>query len=796
MEGTIRVLHVDDDPDFADLTGTLLEREDSRFAVETETAASDGLHRLAETEFDCVISDYEMPGTNGIEFLEAVRETHPEIPFILFTGQGSEGVASEAISAGVTDYFPKRSGTEQYEILAHRIRNAVEQRRTAQRAATLDRVRTLLTDVSAALVGASGRDEIETRVCEIISDADPFRFAWIGEVDETTDRIEPRASVGIQEGYLEEITVTADERSTGRGPAGRALGREDVAVSQNVQSDPDFEPWREAALERGFRAVAAVPLSHEGTVYGPLAVYADRPHAFDETERELLAELGDNVSRALYAAETRSELERTNTLVSTLLDVLPVGILAEDADRNVLAANRRLLELFDVPGSPADAVGTDCRQFATEVSDLLEEPKPFLDRLDELVAERDPIGNETLALSDGRTLERTYEPIELPDGDGHLWVYRDATDRTARKRERERRTEELETLTTQLEAQYRYLFEETPVMVVVTRNRDGVPVIDDCNTLFAETIGYDRQAIVGRELATFYTSESTSELLDGGGYERGLDGEFDREERTLVRNDGETIDTVVRSVPRPNAFGNIEGTISLYIDVTERERIKRERDRLEEFTEIVSHDLRNPLNVAEGRLELAELECDSEHLESIDRAHDRMHTLIESLLALARSGERVDETEPIDIAVTAKRCWENVETGDSTLTVATDRTVEADPSRFGQLFENLFRNCVEHGLTSGRAGSDDSVEHGRSSVTVTVGDCSDTPGIYVEDDGVGIPEPDRDSVFESGYSTSENGTGLGLRIVERIVDGHGWEIRVTESDDGGARFEIFGFDSG
>lgn len=101
---TVRILHVDDEPDLADLAATFLEREDTRFSVDTAVNVTEGLAYLAENEVDCIISDYDMPGQNGIEFLETVRETHPDLPFILYTGKGSEEIASEAISAGVTDY--------------------------------------------------------------------------------------------------------------------------------------------------------------------------------------------------------------------------------------------------------------------------------------------------------------------------------------------------------------------------------------------------------------------------------------------------------------------------------------------------------------------------------------------------------------------------------------------------------------------------------------------------------------------------------------------------------------------
>jgi len=131
--GEVRVLHVDDDPEINDLTKTFLERVDDDISVVAETSVVTALDRLGDDGFDCIVSDYEMPNTDGLEFLEIVREEHPDLPFILFTGKGSEEIASEAISAGVTDYMQKGAGAEQYEMLANRVRNAAERYRTQQR---------------------------------------------------------------------------------------------------------------------------------------------------------------------------------------------------------------------------------------------------------------------------------------------------------------------------------------------------------------------------------------------------------------------------------------------------------------------------------------------------------------------------------------------------------------------------------------------------------------------------------------------------------------------------------------
>ncbi|WP_079890623.1 ATP-binding protein [Halorubrum sp. AJ67] len=230
------------------------------------------------------------------------------------------------------------------------------------------------------------------------------------------------------------------------------------------------------------------------------------------------------------------------------------------------------------------------------------------------------------------------------------------------------------------------------------------------------------------------------------------------------------------------------------IDRIEREaELKRQNERLDRFASIASHDLRNPLNVAQGRVELARTERDGPHLEAVDRAHDRMEALIEDLLRLAREGEAVTETEPVDLAELTRDCWRAVGTDAATIAVDVDGSVRADRRRLRRLVENLLRNAVEHGSTSSRTESDDAVEHAGDDASITVGSLSD--GFYVADDGPGIPEDERDDVFEAGYSTSAEGTGLGLNIVARTAEAHGWDVRVTEGERGGARFEVTGVES-
>jgi len=232
----------------------------------------------------------------------------------------------------------------------------------------------------------------------------------------------------------------------------------------------------------------------------------------------------------------------------------------------------------------------------------------------------------------------------------------------------------------------------------------------------------------------------------------------------------------------------------------ERERrehhreLRRQNERLDRFASVVSHDLRNPLNVATVRTAMLAEECESDHVDHVEGALSRMGSIIEETLALARQGRSVEETERVRIDTLARESWAHVDTGDASLQIAADASLRADPDRLRRAFENLFRNAVEHGSTSNRPESGDAVEHEStddpSGLTVRVGALDD--GFYVADDGPGIPEDERERVLELGYSTADGGTGFGLAIVKEIVEAHGWEVAVAEGERGGARFEIRG----
>jgi signal transduction histidine kinase len=198
-------------------------------------------------------------------------------------------------------------------------------------------------------------------------------------------------------------------------------------------------------------------------------------------------------------------------------------------------------------------------------------------------------------------------------------------------------------------------------------------------------------------------------------------------------------------------------------------------ERLEMLARVLSHDLKTPLSVASGyaRLLAEEADTDSEHAAKIQSALDRIDTIADNAVTLARDRD-VEDPDELVLEDVARHIWTRLDPDGASLTVRAPPVVEGDRGLVSELLENLFRNALEH------AGE---------GPAVTLGSLADGGGFYVADDGPGIAPDVREEVFDIGYTTGK-GTGFGLDIVERIAAAHGWTIRATESEDGGARFEL------
>ncbi|SEW24405.1 hybrid sensor histidine kinase/response regulator [Halobacterium jilantaiense] len=864
----IVVLLVEDDDALADLTATYLEREDDDFDVTTRPDAESALEYLGDATVDCIVSDHDMPGMNGLEFLEVVREAHSELPFMLFTGKGDEEIASDAISAGVTDYLQKDTGTDQYTVLANRVRNAVEKRRsqTALReekhlleqvlattpgsvvfqpdgrvASATDRAQATLglkdaqfpadpdwtladldgdplggNDHPARRVADSGQPLHGERLavvfpdgwekylvmhCAPIFDDDGGVDRVVASFTDITDRVRRERELARVQTIVQAVgdpVYTTDEDGviTFVNDAFEELSgrdRDDLVGSHSstLMTDDDFAEGTRVVsrLMKGDGESATVSLTGEH--------WADGVDHLD-VHVGLLPEDGGFRGTAGVVRDVTEQRRRERKLRESEEKYATV---VEEANDGVFVAQDGVLKFANSEG--AAILDSDPESLeGTPVADVVapEYRETVLSRLERRLAGGDPERRyefEALTTDGDRTpIEFTAATITYEDDPAVLAICRDVADR--RERERQRRRAE----------------------TIVETAPDAVFILDEA----ANYVDGNRQAadLLGLPYDEL-SDHSVPELVDDGIFEREVvpryretvaallssDNDHDKgkfEFRVHPADGDETRVVECHLALRPHD-GDFRGAIGVLRDVTERNRRRREleaqNERLDEFASVVSHDLRSPLNVATGWLQRYRQTGDEDTLVTVEESLDRVDEILDELLTLARDGPDSRDPEAVPLQDAAAAAWNAVDTGDANVDIDTDDCrVTAVPSRLQELFENLFRNAVEHGSTDHASRTPESVVPSErpvqpdgafresAAVTVRVGELDDRRGFYVADDGPGIRETNREDVFEMGYTTTTSGTGFGLAIVATTAENHGWDVTLTESADGGARFEF------
>jgi len=828
MSNLIRVLHVDDEPRFGDLVSDFLERENDWFEIIQETSPSSALDRLnGDLDVDCIVSDYDMPKRNGIEFLEAVRSEFPDLPFILFTGKGSEEVASDAISTGATDYLQKRGGTEQYDLLANRIQNAVEQYRSTRER---DRVYQAL---ETATQGIGLIDDNGEYIYLNEAYTDLYGYDTADLIGEHWSQLYPEDEVTR---FEEEILPTLeaegswDGRSQGLCHDG-SLVPEQVSLTQLesgghvcVVQDISDRIERQQELELRNRAINEAPvgvtITDPSQEDNPMIYANDRFIDTSGYSREEI--IGEN-HRILQGPETRDApvekmrkaIDSHESVTAELRNYRENGEMfwnrvsiapVHDQDGNVtnyigfqediterkereqeLRRNERRFEaVFNDPNILAGVLDPD--------GTLLTANETAIEYVDEGRAEvigdpfwetpwwsdemRSVIQETVEQAANGKYVE--YEAnLEKPDETPYsvTGVIRPVTnDRdevnslivSARDiTERVRREKILDAIL------------ENTTTPLFLKNRDGEYLL--VNEGFRELFGLEDSDVYGQTDAELFPPEMAEEVQKNDDYVLET-GEPVETEEDVVTGDREYVflssKVPVYDIGVESDSDEPAAVFGVANDITElkqrEETLERQNERFDELASAVSHDLQTPLSTARGRAELAIETGDTEQMEKTLTALERADQLREDLANVLRTREIVGETESVDLGTVAEEVWESITASDeASLQIEDAATVDADPDAVRRLLENLFSNSVEH------SGED---------VTIRLGQIKD--GFYVEDDGPGIPPEEREEVFTAGYSTKEGGSGVGMVSVREIVFSHEWTISVAESENGGVRFEI------
>lgn len=831
MSSSVQILHVDDDDDFGRLVADLLESENERFDVVNETNVSAALERVEADPPDCIVSDYEMPDGDGVAFLEAVREDHPRLPFVLFTGKGSESIASEAISAGATDYLQKGSGSDQFTLLANRITNAVEQHRARRE---LERERSRMTFALEATDAAVWTRDVETDDMEISPSICPVFDAEIASLDEWLAHVHPedravaertiRSAARAADSYSFQFRFPGDDGTRWGEMHGRTVTEDGEVV---IQTGITRDITEQKQQKRRFETLA---VTLPGMVYrcrnepgwpmddvrGNVAELSGYTAAAVESGRVSWGEdvihpddragAWETVQEALEAGEPFELTYRIETKEGDIAWVRERGrgVFGPDGDvealegfitdvtdqrereRELRRSERRFESLFHDPNILVGLLETDgtvlnVNDTAMAYVDVDRETvigEPFSETpwwspetredLEDWIA-RATAGEYVEfevehALSDGDSLfvDGTVRPVTDEAGEVVSLVVsaRDVTERKRREAELRRFRERMEFALERTDA---VIWQQHPETGEIDTYPDPCPVVegtvDSVEAFLRQVAPEDRDAVRAALRAVHETGEPRTV-----------------EYRTAETAHADWIESRIHPLSKDDGGDGLIGiSRDISADKRRERRLERQNEQFDELARIVSHDLQAPISAVRGRLQLATETGDMDHVEDALDAIERLDTRRNALVEMLRSREVVGETEPVDVGTLAERAWEGVTAGDDAeLEVADAPTMTGDPQAVERLLQNLLSNAVEHGGTD---------------VTVRVGPLSD--GFYVEDDGPGIAPADRDEVFAPGFTTKDDGTGMGMASAAGIVDEHGWDIAVADAEAlDGARFEV------
>ncbi|MCX6699858.1 MAG: PAS domain S-box protein [Methanomicrobiales archaeon] len=430
MPDTVRVLYVDDEPSLLEIGKLFLEQSEDCSIVTIDSAPA-ALDLLQREHFDAIVSDYQMPGTDGIQFLIEVRAKFGQIPFILFTGKGREEVVIQAINNGVDFYIQKGGGPKaQFSELAHKIRHAVRQRRAEE---ALEVTVKGLTDAASryeTLIAASNTGAWEYHADSGFLWCSPEYFSMMGREINDFDLSGTR---NIEQTWVDLLHPEDRERASRHFDS--YLGSPDGMYEQHFRVLHKDGHWV-WIWSRGKTLRNADGKPTRITV-GTHIDISDRKRTEEELLRkneELRAsyeqiaaaeeELRGNLDEMIRAER---ELKESQTQLRATLEATADGILAVDNNGTILQASLRFAEIWRIP-PPLMERGDD-RALLDFVLGQLADPDAFLQKVQSLY-DSDAVDMDTLAFNDGRVIERYSYPMTL-DGAriGRVWSFRDISDR-------------------------------------------------------------------------------------------------------------------------------------------------------------------------------------------------------------------------------------------------------------------------------------------------------------------------------------------------------------------------------
>jgi len=227
------------------------------------------------------------------------------------------------------------------------VQDITERKQAEQTQIRLTRSLKLLSKCNALLIHAESEQEILTNICKLAVEMGGYVMAWVGFAEnDAAKTVLPVAQSGYEEGYLDNVNITWADTERGRGPTGTAIRTGVTAINQNVLTNPNMAPWREAAIKRGYQSSIALPLIIKNRVLGALTLHSSDHEAFEKKEVGLLEELASDLAYGIQTLRTRVEHEAAEKKLEFLahhdpLTGLPNRLLLRDRfDQAMAIANR------------------------------------------------------------------------------------------------------------------------------------------------------------------------------------------------------------------------------------------------------------------------------------------------------------------------------------------------------------------------------------------------------------------------------------------------------------------------